>query len=279
MEIPADGITVQVVGKLAKKVPHFPDGESSSVVTKDQIISGVLVQQDFKYSLMAPEDLREYAGLTTTVVTCKQRIPMYAAGHDLVRWSLESMFGAVVNLEDDWAEEDELAAKKEEVEDDDEYDPEKDLANELDDEEVYGDKGKFSGKTFRIMDTVTIRCHKTYVELEWIGNILNDGIADSVAAILLNLESSPAAVKCESSLAHRSASCKTDPPRRRIQGSSRPSPRSWTWQYFYRSHPLSARPHGSRTAHPAPFDVPGGAIRRLRRAPGAPQAVRRRDGG
>jgi cleavage and polyadenylation specificity factor subunit 3 len=227
MEQPTDEIIAQVVGKLAKKVPHFPDGESSSVATKDQIISGVLVQQDFKYSLMAPEDLREYAGLTTTVVTCKQRIPMYAAGLDLIRWSLESMFGAVVNIEDDWVEEDDIGVKKEEVEDDDEYDPEKDLANEPDDEEVYGEKGKFSGKTFRIMDTVTVRCHKTFVELEWVGNILNDGIADAIAAILLNLESSPAAVKCESPLVHRSAPYKTDPPRRRNQGPPRPPrPRS-----------------------------------------------------
>ncbi|KAA8907537.1 beta-lactamase-like protein [Sphaerosporella brunnea] len=196
---------VKVVGRLAKKVPYFPSGESSSVVTKDQILSGVLVQQDFKYSLMAPEDLREYAGLTTTVVTCRQRIPMYAAGLDLIRWSMESMFGAVVVLEDDWVDEDE-PAKKEEPEDDDEYDPEKDLANEPDDEQLYGDKSKFSGRTFRIMDTITVRCHKCYVEMEWVGNVLNDGIADACAAILLNLESCPAAVKYTAANTHSSHS-------------------------------------------------------------------------
>jgi cleavage and polyadenylation specificity factor subunit 3 len=195
MEEISDSFIAQVVGKLAKKAPHFPDGESSSVVAKDQIVSGVLVQQDFKYTLMAPEDLREYAGLTTTVVTCKQRIPMYAAGLDLIRWSMESMFGAVVNLEDDFVDDDDIPNKEDE--DDDEYDPEKDLANELDDDEMYGGKGKFSGKTFKIMDIVTVRCHKCYVELEWVGNILNDGIADAIVAILMNLESSPAAVKCE----------------------------------------------------------------------------------
>jgi cleavage and polyadenylation specificity factor subunit 3 len=154
----------------------------------------VLVQSDFKYSLMAPDDLREYAGLTTTVVTCKQRIPMYVAGIGMIRWSLEGMFGAVVNLEDDF-EDDEPIKKEEQDDADDEYDPEKDITDE--DEVMYGDKGKYTGKTFKVMDCVTIRCRKGFVELEWEGNILNDGVADAVVAILANLECSPAAVKCD----------------------------------------------------------------------------------
>jgi len=189
-------IPAQVVGRLAQKPPSM-----NPATAKDQIISGVLVQSDFKYSLMAPEDLREYAGLTTTVVTCKQRVPMHAAGLDLIRWSLEGMFGAIVNLEDDFASDGEEPFTKVEEEDDDEYDPEKDLANDNDgndlDEEMYGDKEKSTGKTFRIMDCIVVRCHKGYVEMEWEGNVLNDGIADAVLGILLNLESSPAAVKCE----------------------------------------------------------------------------------
>jgi cleavage and polyadenylation specificity factor subunit 3 len=188
----------KVVGRLAQKPPPTPSAAlAKSTAGKDQIISGVLVQQDFKYSLMAPDDLREYAGLTTTVVTCRQRIPMYAAGLDLIRWSLEGMFGALVNMEDDF--EDETAVKKEEPQDDDDdYDPEKELNDSVDgDEAMYGEKSGFTGKTFRIMDSVTVRCHATYVEMEWEGNILNDGIADAVMAILTNLESSPAAVKCK----------------------------------------------------------------------------------
>lgn len=165
--------------------------------TKDHIISGVLVQKDFKYSLMAPEDLREYAGLTTTVVTCKQRIPMYAAGLDLIRWTLESMFGAVVNLEDDFVDDYVPKIEKKEEDDDDDYDPEKDIASDDSDEETYGEKGKLSGRTFRIMDCVTCRCYTNFVEMEWEGNVPNDGVADAVVAILMNLESSPAAVKCE----------------------------------------------------------------------------------
>lgn len=56
-----------------------------------KIITGVLVQDVFKLSLMAPEDLREYAGLTTTVVVCKQRLRLGAAGIELVRWALKQL--------------------------------------------------------------------------------------------------------------------------------------------------------------------------------------------
>jgi len=200
LRIPFRGEKIaKVVGRLAQKPPTTPSAAlAKSATGKDQIISGVLVQQDFKYSLMAPDDLREYAGLTTTVVTCKQRIPMYAAGLDLIRWSLEGMFGALVNMEDDF--EDGTAVNKEEPQDDDDdYDPEKELNDSIDeDEATHGEKSGFTGKTFRIMDSVTVRCHATYVEMEWEGNILNDGIADAVMAILTNLESSPAAVKFSS---------------------------------------------------------------------------------
>lgn len=149
---------------------------------KEQLLTGVLVQNDFKLSLMAPDDLREYAGLTTTVVTCRQKVPMSVAGVGLVRWSLEGMFGAVVNLED---------------EDDEESEDETKIQQEDEDEDMYGEKSRMTGKTFRVMDCVTVRCMKGYVELEWVGNVLNDGIADAVLAVLMTLESSPAAVKCE----------------------------------------------------------------------------------
>lgn len=151
---------------------------------------------------MSPEDLREYAGLTTTVVTCKQRVQMHAAGLDLIRWSMESMFGAVVNMEEDFDDgpddDNKITPIPEEDEDEDDYDPERGIsitppppANGDENEKSTG----LSGKMFRVMDAVTVRCRRGYVELEWEGNILNDGVADAVLAILLNLESSPAAVK------------------------------------------------------------------------------------
>ncbi|KAI5802667.1 beta-lactamase-like protein [Pyronema domesticum] len=199
LRIPFRGEKIaKVVGKLAQKPPSFnPASTALAKASKDIILSGVLVQSDFKYSLMAPDDLREYAGLTTTVVTCKQRVPMYAAGLDLIRWSLEGMFGAVANMEDDGDADDEPVKKEEPKEDDDdEYDPDLIAPLEESDDEMGGNgKAKMTGKTFRIMDCITVRVRTNFVELEWVGNILNDGVADAVVAILLNLESSPAAIK------------------------------------------------------------------------------------
>jgi cleavage and polyadenylation specificity factor subunit 3 len=183
---------------------------------KEQLLTGVLVQNDFKLSLMAPDDLREYAGLTTTVVTCRQKVPMSVAGVALVRWSLEGMFGGVVNLEDDDEEEEE------------ENGSEKDIPQEEDDADMYGgEKSKMSGRSFRVMDCVTVRCMKGYVELEWVGNVLNDGIADAVLAVLMTLESSPAAVKCEPIPPHRMLTLKhqlTQPYRLRLQIDPPPPP-------------------------------------------------------
>ncbi|RPB00645.1 Metallo-hydrolase/oxidoreductase [Choiromyces venosus 120613-1] len=175
----------KVVGKLAQKPPG-----TQSLALKEQLLTGVLVQNDFKLSLMTPDDLREYAGLTTTVVSCRQKIPMHAAGVGLVRWSLDNMFGAVVDIPDDDDEEENESSGEGSTDED----------NQMSDgEEGDGAKRK-SGNTFKIMDTITVRCRKGYVEMEWVGNMLNDGIADATAAVLMGLETSPAAVRHSSSI-------------------------------------------------------------------------------
>lgn len=75
----------RVVGRLAETSP--PIGQDDS-----RLMDGVLVQNGFKLSMMASDDLREYAGLTTTMVTCKQYITLSTASIDLIRWALESTF-------------------------------------------------------------------------------------------------------------------------------------------------------------------------------------------
>jgi cleavage and polyadenylation specificity factor subunit 3 len=171
--------TAKVVGKLASIPPplHVTD-ESNS---EPQLVTGVLVQNDFKLSLMAPEDLREYAGLTTTTIICKQRLKLSAAGVDLIKWGLEGTFGSI----------EELPKIKNEVpkngggteEDDEEYNPEDDIVDEV-------------VAAYLVMDCVTVKYFSSgELELEWEGNMLSDGIADAVMAVLLGIESSPAAVK------------------------------------------------------------------------------------
>lgn len=182
--------TAKVVGKLASLPPPMP---SDSTDAMPPLVTGVLVQNDFKLSLMAPEDLREYAGLNTTTVTCKQRLRLSAAGIDLVRWALEGTFGAIEELPEMRRATAQTNGK--EVSSNGAGDDEHERKGEAADEEVSSLLA-----AYLIMGCVAVRYRTDgQVELEWEGNMLNDGIADSVMAVLFSVESSPAAVKRSSS--------------------------------------------------------------------------------
>lgn len=83
----------KVVGKLAELAPPSEEDDA-------HLMAGVLVQNGFNLSLMAPDDLQEYAGLTTTTITCKQHITLSSASMDLIKWALEGTFGAVEEVGD-----------------------------------------------------------------------------------------------------------------------------------------------------------------------------------
>ncbi|KAK4188796.1 beta-lactamase-like protein [Podospora australis] len=176
--------TAKVVGKLAS-IPQpmkMPKAEGDN--DEPQIITGVLVQNDFKMSLMAPEDLREFAGLTTTTICCRQRLQLSAAGIDLIKWGLEGTFGTVEELPEG------TQALKSNGESNGNGEVEK---MEEADEELPVNRVEAA---YLVMGCVTVRYRSNgEVELEWEGNMLNDGIADAVMAVLLGIESSPAAVK------------------------------------------------------------------------------------
>lgn len=166
--------TAKVVGKLASIPPPLSSGDGQA-----QLITGVLVQNDFKMSLMAPEDLREYAGLTTTTITCKQRMTLSAAGIDLIKWALEGAFGSIEELPGN---------KKEDMTNGDTH---MNGTAEEADEEI-----STQATAYLVMGCVYVRYYNSGdVELEWEGNMLNDGIADATMAVLTSVESSPAAVK------------------------------------------------------------------------------------
>lgn len=172
--------TAKVVGKPASIPPpqHRPEGGGEEDA---QLITGVLVQNDFKMLLMAPEDLREYAGLTTTIITCKQRLTLSAAGIDLIKWALEGTFGSI----------EEVLQGKTKVETNGDIHMNGNGLLEDADEEI-----SRQSTEYLVMGCVTVRYQNNgEVELEWEGNMLNDGIADAVMAVLFSVESSPAAVK------------------------------------------------------------------------------------
>lgn len=194
--------TAKVVGKLAavpppKITPIPEDGEEPAdgvVTAMDEngddapLVTGVLVQNDFKLSLMAPEDLLEYAGLNTTIITCKQRLILSAAGIDLIKWALEGTFGAVEELPE--MRRAELKSKANGDADTEMADAKDEIATAADEEVA------ILVAAYLVMGCITVRYRTNgEVELEWEGNMLNDGIADSVMAVLFSVESSPAAVK------------------------------------------------------------------------------------
>ena len=173
--------TARVVGKLAQiPPPQTLDADDT------QLISGVLVQNDFKMSLMAAEDLREYAGLNTTSIMCKQRITLSAAGIDLIRWALEGTFGAV----------EEMGAKRKKTVDGTTVTNGNGVHHHEDaDEEIDHSPHPVA---YLVMGCVIVRYEISgEVQVEWEGNMLNDGMADAVLAVLFTVESSPAAVKRE----------------------------------------------------------------------------------
>jgi cleavage and polyadenylation specificity factor subunit 3 len=128
---------------------------------------------------MAPEDLREYAGLTTTTILCKQRLILSAAGIDLIKWALEGTFGSIDDLPE---------SKSKNKSNGDTH---MNGSHEEADEEISN-----QATAYLVMGCITVRhWDNGEVELEWDGNMINDGIADAIMAVLFSVESSPAAVK------------------------------------------------------------------------------------
>ncbi|KAK7692612.1 endoribonuclease ysh1 [Cerrena zonata] len=73
----------KAIGTLAAKPPQAND-----------VLSGLLVAKDYSYTLLDPRDLRDFAGLSTCVVTQRQKVHV-AVGWELVRWHLEGMYGKI----------------------------------------------------------------------------------------------------------------------------------------------------------------------------------------
>ncbi|BGP16640.1 hypothetical protein JCM10213_000444 [Rhodosporidiobolus nylandii] len=117
-------------------------------------VSGLLVSKDFSYTLLSPADLREFTGLSTSLILQRQRLAL-SVSWDLVRWHLQGMYGKIVE----------------------------------------GRDGE-GIPTMRVMQTVDVKMtDKHELAIEWVGGVTNDMIADSVLAVVLGIEGSPASVK------------------------------------------------------------------------------------
>ncbi|KAI5293340.1 endoribonuclease ysh1 [Ascosphaera acerosa] len=166
----------KVVGGLANTAPPIGSEEGP-------ILNGVLVQSGFKLSLMAPDDLKEYAGLTTTTITCKERITLGSAHIDLIKWCLEGTFGAIEEFRPFKTEAIPADAPPVKV--------------EASSEQTTDFPATGAIRMFLVMGCVLLKYQTDTkeIELEWEGNMVSDGIADAVMAVLLTVESSPASVR------------------------------------------------------------------------------------
>ncbi|KAL1959463.1 hypothetical protein VTO42DRAFT_1908 [Malbranchea cinnamomea] len=174
----------KIVGTLAETAPPADKDDS-------RLVNGVLVQNGFKLSMMAPEDLREYAGLTTTTITCRQRITLSTASIELIKWALEGTFGSIEEL----GKTEKSDVNGHAIKHEDDVKKEEPADEEIPVEETL---------SFLVMGCVMVRysSRTREVEVEWEGNMMNDGVADAVMAVLLTVESSPAAVKRSSKRHH-----------------------------------------------------------------------------
>ncbi|ODV89895.1 hypothetical protein CANCADRAFT_97122 [Tortispora caseinolytica NRRL Y-17796] len=139
----------KVVGILAENQPK-----------KDDTVSAIAVQRDFRIQIMDPSDLRAATGITYSQVIERQRIRVYGTP-SLIEHHLQQMFGSVAHVKQE------------------EYDT-----------VIEG---------LEVMDGIIVWTHPqesyTLAVIEWAGNVLNDTIADSVLAVLMSVGTSPASLK------------------------------------------------------------------------------------
>ena len=182
------------VGELAEKTKHLPrllsnpDPEMRRTAEEDPsriIRNAVIVRDGDKFQCMTPRDIPRYTGLPIATITCKYRITLSSASLELIRWALEGAFGGIEVL-----------------------DPVTGIAKvELNGSGalVKTEDGDETSENWehrlRVMEVVDIY-YKNRGEMlvEWEGNTMNDTVADSVLMVLYSVESSPAAVKRESSM-------------------------------------------------------------------------------
>ena len=139
--------SLQAIGSLAERKP-----------AQGSTFSGLLLAKDGSYTLLAPSDLQEFTGLSTTTILQRQRITL-DVGPELIKWHLEGMYGSVETGKDP--------------------------------------QGR---PTIRVMKSVDIKMAKedepqNEIILEWMGGSTNDMVADSVLALLVGIDTSPASVK------------------------------------------------------------------------------------
>ncbi|KAJ1909558.1 endoribonuclease ysh1 [Tieghemiomyces parasiticus] len=195
------GLAVTEKGQAGLTAGSHPVSNGSATPYLD----GILVAKDYQYHIMDDTQVAEFTGLYAAEILQRQAVP-YHGTRSLLRYHLNQMFGMVdgVGVEINpiarvqdvhhfaaSASYRKLQIKSEAGEE------------EIQDTEVEANTTSTSpsdsieANVFRIYNAVDVvyRGDLGVVELEWSGNHVNDMVADSVVAVILNIECSPASVK------------------------------------------------------------------------------------
>jgi cleavage and polyadenylation specificity factor subunit 3 len=151
--------------KFAKAVGHvlqLPStiSEDDGTTNELQLESGLdtadlLVQNDLNLTFMAAKNFQEYAAASSTTIATEKRF-VCSAGVDLIRWGLEGMFGSIEQIPAE----------------------------------------SVSHTRFLIMEAVTVDVAPSgQVVVGWESSLMNDNIADSVLAVMLQMETGIVGVK------------------------------------------------------------------------------------
>ncbi|QLL35032.1 hypothetical protein HG536_0H04080 [Torulaspora globosa] len=162
-----------------KEVVEAEEKEFPSEDEKEIIVSGILVsdEKNFDLNLVSLTDLREHhTELTTTVLRERQTVHVDCK-KELIYWHICQMFGDVEVIAD-----------------------EDDVTNRIKKDDVkmeFADGG--SGRlVLKIMNDITLTIVDNLATLEWNQGLISDTVADSIVAILMSVDSSPASVRMSS---------------------------------------------------------------------------------
>ncbi|CAI6587142.1 ALI_HP2_G0036830.mRNA.1.CDS.1 [Saccharomyces cerevisiae] len=146
---------------------------------KDIVVSGILVSDDknFELDFLSLSDLREHhPDLSTTILRERQSVRVNCK-KELIYWHILQMFGEAEVLQDDDRVTNQEPKVIEESKDN--------LTN--------------TGKLIlQIMGDIKLTIVNTLAVVEWTQDLMNDTVADSIIAILMNVDSAPASVKLSS---------------------------------------------------------------------------------
>jgi cleavage and polyadenylation specificity factor subunit 3 len=135
----------KAIGSIAKKPPK-----------QDDVLSGLLISKDFAYTILNPEDLNDFTGLSTSTIVQRQRIQLHVTW-SLIQYHLKGMFGKVV--------------------------------------EGVDLEGKLTIRIMDVLDLKQSKESQFEFLLEWKSGVANDMVADSCLALLVGIEAMPASVR------------------------------------------------------------------------------------